>query len=293
MGIFDGVHLGHQAVLNSAYSVASAKGGLVAVLTFTPHPSRVLRPEQATRLLYDCETKEKRLYQSGVDAVIWKDFDLAFANMGAESFIESLPTAFPSLASLHVGENFRFGLNRAGTPDLLCKLLEPQGITVEAVPQLEWESETVSSTRLRQALSEGRIEEVNTMLGAPYMASAKITPGRKLGRTLGFSTFNLPYDPELRPQLGVYVVNVVGPNGERFPAVANYGLRPTVEHGEGTAPLLEVHLLSEGVPQWSAGERLTVEWMSFLRPEMRFSGLGELKAQIGQDVVAARAWFSR
>lgn len=291
MGIFDGVHLGHQAVLRSALERAHAISGIAAVLTFTPHPSRVLRPDEPTRLLFTAEAKERGLFQCGIEAVIWKAFDAPFARLAAEAFVEMLPKAFPGLASLHIGENFRFGQMRAGTPQLLRERLARHEITVEAVPRFEWQGDAVSSTRLRQAISEGRIEDANTMFGEPYRSTSRIAPGRQLGSTLGFPTFNLPYNPESRPRLGVYAVRVSGHGAENLPAVANYGMRPTVETA-ATVPLLEVHLLGE-VPSWKVGERLTVEWLSFLRPEQRFDGLDALKAQIAADVACARDLFSQ
>ncbi len=286
MGIFDGVHLGHQAVLASALKHAKENRGIAAVLTFTPHPSRILRPDQPTEMLFPEQAKERRLFQAGIEAIIWKYFTLDFAQLQAEDFTEVLVKAFPSLASLHVGENFRFGQMRAGTPAVLRERLAMQNVTVEAVPRFEWNDEAVSSTRLRRTISNGRIEEANTMLGMPYRCSSQIARGRQLGSTIGFPTFNLPYVPEAKPRLGVYAVRVSGENGERLPAVANYGLRPTVEDA-ASAPLLEVHLLGD-VPSWAEGDTLTVEWLSFIRPEQRFDGLEALKAQITQDVVKAR-----
>lgn len=285
LGIFDGVHRGHQAVIASALESANAAGGIAVVLTFTPHPSRILRPEKPTLMLFSPESKRRRLYQSGVEAIVWKRFDEAFAQSTPDVFAAMLPKAFPTLVSLHVGENFRFGRQRAGTPALLRENLASENIRLEAVPRLEWNNAAVSSTRLREVIADGCMEDADTMLGTPYRCSCRIASGRKLGTTIGFPTFNLPYDPELRPRFGVYAVEVSGTDGKKLPAVANYGLRPTVER-VAVAPLLEVHLLRE-VPDWKAGDTLTVEWSSFIRPETRFDGLEALKAQIEKDVVSA------
>ncbi|MFP4541448.1 MAG: riboflavin biosynthesis protein RibF [Opitutales bacterium] len=287
IGIFDGVHRGHQAVLASARRAAESASGRVLVLTFEPHPTRILRPEAPTRLLYDHDMKAARLFAHGVAAIIWKRFDAAFAARSAEDFVAALDEGFPTLHSVHVGENFRFGQRRAGTPEVIRAGLAGRGVAVDAVPGLLYNGAPVSSTRLRAALAEGRLAEANAMLGAPYACRAPLVPGRQLGRSIGFPTFNLAYDPESRPAFGVYAVRTTGPGGTTRPAVANFGLRPTVEEA-APAPLLEVHLLdSASPPAWHPGDTLTVEWLAFLRPEQRFPNLDALKTQITQDVAAA------
>lgn len=289
IGVFDGVHRGHQAVLDSARRIASERKGLTMVLTFDPHPSRILRPEQVTRLLFSRTIKRDLLFDYGIDGIIWKHFTEHFAELTAEEFVEKLREGLPSLASVHVGANFRFGKKRLGDPETIRRILKPEAIEVIAVPRITWDGEQVSSTRLRHCLASGRLAEVNVMLGKPYRSRGVVVEGARLGRKMGFPTLNLPHSPESVPTYGVYVVSVSGPGAEGVPAVANYGIRPTVE-AEVIEPRLEVHLL-EPQATWDAGAELNVEWHEFLRPEQRFARLDELKEQIARDVEAAGEWF--
>jgi riboflavin kinase / FMN adenylyltransferase len=291
IGMFDGVHRGHQAVIASAREAAARDGGAVVVLTFCPHPSRVLRPRQPTEMLFREDLKGARLFARGVAGVVWKRFDPTFAGRSAEEFVDMLAVGFPTLRSLHVGENFRFGRGRIGTPEFFAERFAGTAVEVVTIPRLIWEGDAISSTRVRDALRRGAIERVNAMLGEPYSCAGAIVGGKRLGRSIGYPTLNLAYDPECRPRFGVYVVEAVGADGIRVPAVANYGLRPTVE--ETVEPRLEVHALEDLPESWRIGARLRVEWHAFLRPEERFADLAQLKAQIDLDVGRARDWFGR
>lgn len=290
VGIFDGVHLGHQAVIESAIQMASVSHGLSGVLTFTPHPSRILRPQEPTLLLQPPAEKEVVLERLGVDLIVWLPFTRELATNDAENFVPSLAKMAPGLASLHVGGNFRFGRGRKGDVELMVQTARPLGINVLSIDRLHFNGEPISSTRIRQVLASGQIHEVNQLLGYHYLSRGVVQPGRQLGRQLGFPTLNLPWEPECRPPMGVYVVQArrVGQEESWRPAVANYGLRPTFE--QTTKPLLEVHLLN-GAP-YAQGDFLEIEWLRFLRPERRFSGPEELKAQIARDKEEAVNWFS-
>lgn len=289
VGMFDGVHLGHQSVIESAVATARHEGGIAAVLTFAPHPSRIFRPENPTRLLMPPVLKQREIFKLGVDLLVTRTFDAAFAQLPGESFLSYLKEVIPTLGSIHVGENFRYGRGRLGDVARMVVDARPLGIDVFSVDRFRFNGEPVSSSRLRAALSEGKIEAVNAMLGYDYYAEGPVVEGRKLGRTIGFPTLNLQWEPELMPRLGVYAVSVTGPDKSAVPAVANYGLRPTVEQS-ATTPLLEVHLLAE--KPWSVGDQLRVYWERFLRPERKFETLDALKAQIGRDRDAAVAHFS-
>lgn len=290
LGMFDGVHRGHQAVLDSAATTAGCHEGGVGVFTFRPHPSRILRPDQATEMLFHDGIKARRLFQHGVQVILWKTFDRHFSTLGAVEFAQMLRDGIPSLRSVHVGKNFRFGHDRLGTPELLAQNLGEAGISVISVPQVVWNGDTISSTRVRAALRAGEIRNVNTMLGDFYSCSGQIVGGKRLGRSIGYPTLNLVYDPECRPRFGVYIVQVTGADGVVVPAIANYGLRPTVE--DTVEPRLELHALGTPPLTWQAGVLLSVEWLDFLRPEERFADLEMLKRQIGRDVAEARAWFA-
>lgn len=286
IGMFDGLHLGHRAVIAAAVDSARAAGALSGVLTFWPHPSALFRPENPTRLIQPAGTKARFLNGLGVDVVITQQFTLELAAIEAEQFLPWLKQRLPQLTAIYVGENFRFGHHRRGDAALLIQSGREHGVQVFSAPRVSFEGEPVSSTRIRAQLEAGDIEAANALLGYPYFAHGCVTPGKKLGRTIGFPTLNLPWTPELRPRLGVYAVRISGPKSPvALPAVANYGLRPTVE--TATEPRLEVHVLADC--PFGEGDHVKVEWLHFLRPEMKFAGLDELRGQIAHDRDAAIA----
>lgn len=288
IGIFDGVHLGHRAVIGAAVAAARASGGLSGVLTFWPHPSTLFRPEAPTRLLHSAAIKTKVLLALGVDVVITQPFTRELAGLEAAEFLPWLQGRLPALAGIYVGENFRFGRGRAGEVTLLTRCGAERGIAVRSADRVSLDGEPVSSTRVRRELEAGAMEAVNALLGRPYFADGIVTPGKQLGRTIGFPTLNVPWAPEFRPRLGVYAVRVFSADEPQpRPAVANYGLRPTVE--QASEPRLEVHVL--GDCPFQAGDPVTVEWLHFLRPEMKFAGIDELRAQIARDRDSARTYF--
>ena len=289
IGMFDGVHLGHRAVVEAAIQSARTGGGLSGVLTFTPHPSVLFRPEQPTRLIQDAAAKAGVLVSLGIDVVITQRFDAALAALPAEDFLPWLQRALPRLAAVYVGENFRFGAGRKGDVALLVAVGRKLGIRVFSAPRVNLNGEPISSTRIRAQLEAGDVEAANELLGYRYFAAGIVTGGKRLGRTIGFPTLNVPWAPELKPRFGVYAVEVVGRgNATVHPGVANYGLRPTVE--DALVPRLEVHLLGEC--PFREGDEIRVDWRRFLRPERKFAGVEELKAQIGRDRETARTFFA-
>lgn len=284
IGAFDGVHLGHRAVLRSARAAARADGGLVGVLTYEPHPSKVLRPAAPVPLIFTRAQKDERLTEAGAQLIHHEKFDRAHAAIEAADFPAWLQRTFPHLRSLHVGANFQYGRGRTGRGETLVAQGAARGLEVRLVAAVQLGAETVSSSRIRQALGEGDLGLANAMLHRPYEAEGVILGGRRLGRTLGFPTVNVPWEPELRPAFGVYAVEVVF-RGEALPAVANYGLRPTVESGP-VAPLLEAHVLRGAAP--TTGDGVRVRWLRHLRAEQKFADLAALQAQIAQDSAQAR-----
>lgn len=288
IGMFDGVHLGHRAVVESAVQSARASGGVAGVLTFWPHPSALFRPENPTRLMQDAETKARMLLALGVDAVITQPFDTALAAVEAEAFLGWLKQRLPRLAAIYVGENFRFGQARRGDAALLVATGRREGVRVFSAPRVNLDGEPISSTRIRAQLQAGDVEAANALLGYNYFAEGVVTGGKRLGRTIGFPTLNVAWAPELRPRLGVYAVRVSGAKATSpLPAVANYGLRPTVE--QATEPRIEAHVLGEC--SFGEGDAVRVEWLRFLRPEMKFANVEELRAQIAHDRTAAEEFF--
>lgn len=285
IGIFDGLHLGHQTVIESAVVNARRVHGLSALLTFTPHPSRVLAAPKPTLMLMPDRWRNERSLQLGLDAVIWKTFDKEFAALPADQFLPWLKKCLPTLASIHVGANFHFGEARHGDVHQLNDSARSLGVDVFSVQRIQHNGEPISSSRIREELAGGDLEHVNLMLGEPYHSRGEVVPGKRLGRTIGFPTLNIIWDPEARPRFGVYLVSVEGPHGEQLPGVANYGLRPTLENTE--LPRLEVYLLGSECP-YDAGDSLNVYWHQFMRPEQKFSGLEALKSQIAIDVAQAK-----
>jgi riboflavin kinase/FMN adenylyltransferase len=288
IGMFDGVHLGHQAVIESAIHSARRCGGLAGVLTFWPHPSGLFHPADRVRMLMSPEMKLRVLLRLGVDVVIQQPFTPEFARIAAEEFLLHLQQTLPHLAAVYVGENWRFGAGRRGDVRLLLAEAAKHRVPMVSVPRMQCNGQPISSTRIRDCLEAGSVEEANLLLGYSYFADGVITPGRRLGRALGFPTLNLSWHPELQPRFGVYAVRVSGePATAPLSAVANYGLRPTV--GTASGPLLEVHVL--GHCPFAAGDRVTVEWLKFLRPEQKFAGREELRDQIARDRETAERFF--
>lgn len=292
IGMFDGVHLGHQAVVGAAVRSARQQEANSAVLTFWPHPSRLFRPEEPVRQLQSPEVRERLLLNQGVDAVITEPFTREFASLEPEDFLPFLKRSLTTLTALYVGENWRFGRGRRGDVDLLVEQGKQAGISVFSAPRVNHDGQPVSSTRIRSLVEEGDMAQANTLLGYRYFCEGVIEGGKKLGRTIGFPTLNLPWNPELQPRLGVYTVRIrstTQPQAEWLPGVANYGLRPTVETAR--EPRLEVHVLGPcGLGQ---GDPVIVEWLSFLRPERAFPNLDALRTQIAIDREQAERYFSQ
>lgn len=280
IGMFDGVHRGHRAVLASAVDAARKVDGQAAVLTFWPHPSVFFRADQPTRLLMTPTAKALVLGELGINAIITQSFTPEFAGLKAEEFLPYLRRCLPRLAGVHVGDNWRFGRGRQGDAALLQAGGKQLGLQVVTLPRLEEAGLPISSTRIRELLTAGEMAAANVLLGRPYLAEGRVQPGKKLGRTLGFPTLNLAWEPDLKPRYGVYVVQVGGEKSPRpLRGVANYGLRPTVE--DATAPRLEVHVLGEC--PFGAGDVVQVEWLAFVRPEQKFADVVALRLQITRD----------
>jgi riboflavin kinase/FMN adenylyltransferase len=289
IGMFDGVHLGHRVVVESAVQSARHSGGVSVVLTFSPHPSVLFKPDNPTRMILDLPAKVAMLGAIGVDAVVVQHFTREFAAVTAEEFVPLIKRHLPGLAGIYVGDNFRFGQGRKGDVAMLVREGRRHGITVFSAPRVNLDGEPISSTRIRERILSGDMKGASALLGYVYTAEGTVVHGKHLGKTIGFPTLNLGWSPDLRPLYGVYAVRVSGARSYGWlPAVANYGLRPTVE--QAVEPRLEIHLLV--VCPYGAGDPVAVQWIRFLRPEKKFSGIEELRSQIARDVAAARAEFS-
>ncbi len=285
LGVFDGVHGGHRVVIERAVAAARADGGRAGVVTFNPHPIRVLAPEKApSRLLASLDHKAQILAGIGVDELFVIPFDTEFAARSAEEFIALLCRLCPGLRRIAVGEDWRFGAGRRGDVALLERAGEEHGFVVEAVAPVILGGERISSTRIRQAIRDGNLAAAAAMLGRDYTVTGVVLEGRKLGRTLGFPTANLLTADEQLPPDGVWAVRARV--GERwYPGVANLGRRPTVAAPDAPR-LLETHLFDFDGDLY--GTTLEVGFERFLRAEEKFATLDELKEAIARDVAAAR-----
>lgn len=280
LGVFDGVHLGHQAVIARAVA-ARAEGGSAGVLTFDPYPLRVLAPEKAPkRLLASLDHKARILGPLGVDFLLALPFDRRQAEVEAQDFVRELVAA--GARTIAAGEDWRFGRGRGGDRNLLGRLADQHGFRFDAVPPVMIDGERISSTRIRQAIRDGNLDAAAAMLGRRYTVAGRVVEGRKLGRRLGFPTANLERGEEQYPPDGVWAVRVLL-DGHWTDGVANLGRRPTVEDGERQ---LEVHLL--GDPGDLYGRWLEVDFAGHLRGERRFGSVEELRGQIEVDVEDAR-----
>lgn len=288
IGVFDGVHLGHQAVIRTSAQHAEKAGGTAVVVTFDPHPAKVLRPEAAPHLLTATEHKIALIRALGVAHLLIIHFDREFSTTTPEDFVRELVRHANPLREICVGHEWSFGRNRAGNLDLLKKLGREHDFAVVGIQPVTADGVVVSSTAIRRAVEEGDFQAAAKMLGREYTILGTVKAGEKLGRTLGFPTANLSAHSEQFPPNGVYVAEAQL-DGATYRGVANLGFRPTVAHG---APerLLELHLFD--LNREIYGEDIEVRFVRFLRPEQRFANVEALAAQIMNDVKQARLFYA-
>ncbi|MFX4302139.1 bifunctional riboflavin kinase/FAD synthetase [Alicyclobacillus tolerans] len=290
IGKFDGVHIGHQAILAKARAelASDSRAGQVAVLSFQPHPTYVLTgDEQYLRLLTPLPEKTYWLEQFGVERLYLAHFNQVFMNTSPEEFLANylLPLGAKSIV---VGHDFRFGQGGRATAEELAKLCQPHNIPVNVVHHVEENGIKVSSSQIRKHLQTGRVEAAEALLGRPYGVTGLVETGDKRGRELGFPTANIgKLDSYVLPKRGVYVVAVdtapYATSGRHWFGVANLGVRPTVD---GVAEKLEVHLLDFSGDLY--GSTLRIQFLRRIRDEKKFASLAELETQIREDVQIAR-----
>ncbi len=288
VGNFDGLHLGHRALLDAVLARARALGRRSALYTFDPHPRRVLFPDQPLPQLMTWEQLRAALEASGIDALVREPFTHAFAALAPEEFLRDVIARRVAPAEVFVGRDFHFGKGRAGSGDWLRASAPAHGIRVEIIDQVRVAEQDVSSTRVREALVRGDVAEARACLGRPYTIWGRVVVGDRRGRTLGFPTANLAPESELVPGHGVYATSVRLFEGERLGAgvhrgVTNIGVRPTFEPGRIG---VETHLLDFTGDLY--GRRIALDFHAHLRGERRFGGPDELKAQIALDAAQAR-----
>jgi len=284
IGNFDGLHLGHQALLSKLIQVAKTQHLISAVITFEPHPREFFTPESAPTRLCSLREKLEHFAAAGVERVYVCRFNQSFAKVTADEFMQNILRHALNTQAVLVGEDFRFGAKRAGSIQDFVQ----SGFNLISLPQVDSsqgnnEATRVSSTRVRMALAAGNLQEASSLLGRPYSMSGKVVHGAKRGRELGYPTANVHMRHE-RPALsGVYAVKLDG-----LPSVANLGIRPTIV---GVPKLLlEVHVLDFSEDLY--GQHVRVEFLHKIRDEMKFDSLDALKTQIGKDVAVARSFFA-
>jgi riboflavin kinase / FMN adenylyltransferase len=284
IGVFDGVHLGHQAVISTSARHAKDAGGTPVVVTFDPHPARVLRPNDAPHLLTATQHKIALIRDLGVAHLLVLQFDRQFASTAPEEFVRQLVINSRPLREICVGHEWSFGKGRAGNLALLKELGTASDFDVVGVPAVTVNGEVVSSTAIRRAVAAGNLIKATQMLGREYTILGTVKAGEKLGRKLGFPTANLSAHSEQFPPNGVYVAEA-RLAGALYRGVANLGYRPTVNAGNPER-LLELHLFDLNRDIY--GEEVEVRFLRFLRPEQKFENVDALTAQIARDVAEAR-----
>jgi riboflavin kinase/FMN adenylyltransferase len=290
IGNFDGLHLGHQAMLARLQDVARSRGLPSCVLSFEPHPREFFTPEQAPARLSSLREKAECLRRIGIDRLHVFRFDRAFSALTAEAFIEQVLGRTLQARYVLVGDDFRYGAKRAGDFALLKQAGQSLGFDAEYLPTVEVAGERASSTAVRQALAAGELDHAARLLGRPYSISGRVVHGDKLGRDIGFPTANIQLKHNRPPLLGIFAVEVCGLNGEPLPGVASLGKRPTVKNPDA-APVLEVHLFDFNAEIY--GRRVRVDFLHKLRDEAKYPDLDSLVAQIRRDVDNAKQFLAK
>lgn len=294
IGNFDGVHLGHQAMLRQLRAKADVLGIPATVMTFEPHPREFFAPDKAPARLTSLREKLALLEACGVDRVVLFRFDRRHAAMSADDFIARVLVKGLAVRHVIIGDDFRFGQGRQGDLALLQQQGASLGFTAEALETVTVngitgeEGRRVSSSAVRQALEASDLALAAQLLGRPYAIAGRIVHGDKIGRTIGFPTANVQLKRKRVPMKGVYAVTVSGLDKRQLPGAASIGVRPTV--GQGLKPVLEVHLLD--FDQNVYGAHATVHFQRRLRDEVKFDSFDALKRQIALDVQATQDYFA-
>ena len=284
IGVFDGVHRGHQAVISTSADHAAASNGTPVVVTFDPHPEKVLRPQAAPHLLSATQHKIALIRALGVEHLLIITFDKQFAATEPEDFVQKLVIHSKPLREICVGHEWSFGKNRRGNLDLLKKLGAKFNFDVVGIPPVKINGAVVSNTAIRQAIEKGDFAKAAEILGREYTILGTVTRGDNLGKKIGFPTANLSAHSEQFPPNGVYVAEA-RIDGELYRGVINLGIRPTVSSGKSER-VLEIHLFDFNRDIY--GHDVEVRFLKFLRPEKKFENLDALVDQIRRDVQQAR-----
>jgi riboflavin kinase / FMN adenylyltransferase len=289
IGNFDGVHLGHQAMLARVRAAAGERGLPGAAMTFEPHPREFFAPDQAPTRLTSLREKLQLLAGAGMDRAYVCRFSYAFAQISAQEFIDRILVRGLGIRWLLVGEDFRFGARRTGDVALLKQAAARYGFEAHTMPSVALAGERVSSTAVRAALAAGDLAKAAQLLGRPYSVSGRVMHGDALGRKLGFPTANVQLKHNRPPLTGIFAVQLSGIAAHALQGVASLGVRPTIR--AGGKPVLEVHLFDFDRDIY--GRHVQVDFLHKLRDEEKYSDLATLTAQIAQDVANAKSYFHR
>lgn len=283
MGNFDGVHLGHRAVIGAALAMSKARGVPALAVTFEPHPRSFFSPNTPQFRLTDETNKLRLLAATGLAGAVVMTFDKARAGTTAQDFIHHDLIGRLGISGIAVGYDFHFGKGRVGSPSLLVSEAPRLGIEVDVQAHVDIEERPVSSSAIRMALAEGQVTDATTMLGGPWFVTGKVIHGEKRGRDLGYPTANIRLDKHCGLKHGIYAVRV-GKGAQRFDGVASFGRRPTFDNG---APLLEVFLFDFKGDLYDTV--LDVAFIGFIREELKFDTIEALIRQMDDDSAKARA----
>ncbi|HYD72292.1 MAG TPA: bifunctional riboflavin kinase/FAD synthetase [Candidatus Binatia bacterium] len=289
LGNFDGVHLGHQAVIASARAIADERGIALGAAVFEPHPRRFFKPDLPPFRLQSRTQRARALGEAGVREVFEIGFDAALSQSSDREFAERILRDLLGAAHVSVGADFRFGKGRMGDAASLAELGDEFGFSVEAIQPVPEGAEKISSSAIRDAIADGEMNKAAAMLSRPWAIEGEVLRGFQRGRDLGVPTANLSLGDYLRPRLGIYAARVDVGDGVLLPGVASIGVNPTV--GALPEPVLEAHLFDFSGELY--GKQIEVELITFLRDEAKFDDVEALKRQMKQDVIDARSALAR
>ncbi len=287
IGNFDGMHLGHQAMVQRVVGVARERGLAACLVTFEPHPREFFAPDQAPARLTSLREKLELLGHYGLDQVLICRFDYRLAQMSADEFVRRVLVEGLAARWVLVGDDFRFGARRQGDYESLAAAGHTHGFDVEQMASVVVDGVRASSTQVRERLAAGELDQAARLLGRPYGISGRVVRGDRIGRTLGFPTANVRMQHNRPPLMGIFAAEVAGLGPRPLPGAASLGLRPTVG---GRVPVLEVHLFDFDRDIY--GRRVQVRFLRKLRDEEKYPDLDTLKVAIGRDVDNARQYFA-
>ena len=289
IGMFDGVHLGHQQVIRQAVADAEHCEGMPVVVTFDRHPNAIVAPERVPPLIYSLPQRMRAIASLGVEAAWLVTFDQAFSARTGDAFVRGLIRDFGAVCSICVGADFHFGFKRSGNVALLKDLGRELGFVVHGLASVALDGETVSSTRIRESIRKGELSFAGQMLGRDYALAGKVVRGEGFGRQISFPTANIDTTGLVLPPTGVYAVHVRADN-KGYRGALNIGYRPTLQLPTAQTRV-EVHLLDFSGDLYD--RELEITFVEKLRDEMKFPSLGDLREQIGKDVGRTREIFAR